>query len=102
MLKVTVSHDRTRPLSNNSGHCLETHTGSHLEVDETDSPDNTVISHSTTANSSTVFHDSTRSLTTNLGHCLEYDAGFQLQPTHLFWLGIPVVRIHYLCIKLRY
>ena len=43
---VTVSHDRNRPLSNNSGHCLETHTGSHLEVDETDSPDNTtVISH---------------------------------------------------------
>jgi hypothetical protein len=28
-----------RPLSNNSGHCSETHTGSHLEVEETDSPD---------------------------------------------------------------
>ena len=38
-----VSHDRTRPLLKNSGpgHCLETHTGSHLEVDETVSPDNT-------------------------------------------------------------
>ena len=51
-----VSHDRTRPLLKNSGpgHCLETHTGSHLEVDETDSPDNTtVISHLITANSST-------------------------------------------------
>ena len=35
----TVSHDRNRPLSKNSGHCLETHTGSHLEVEETDSPD---------------------------------------------------------------
>ena len=47
---VTVSHDRTRPLSNNSDHCLETHTRSHLEVDETDSSDNTpVISHLTTA-----------------------------------------------------
>ena len=58
---VTVCHDRTRPLSKNPGHCLETHTGSHLEVDETDSPDNTtVISHLTTANSSTAFHDSTR------------------------------------------
>jgi hypothetical protein len=34
---VTVSHDRTRPLSNNSGNCLETHTGSYLEVDETGS-----------------------------------------------------------------
>jgi hypothetical protein len=42
---VTVSHDRTQPLSNNSDHCLETHTGFHLEVDETDSADNiTVIS----------------------------------------------------------
>jgi hypothetical protein len=51
---VIVSHDRTRPLSKNAGHCLETHTRSHLEVDETDSPDNTtVISHLTTANSCT-------------------------------------------------
>jgi len=32
----TVSHDRNRPLSYNSGHCLQTHTGSHLDVDETD------------------------------------------------------------------
>ena len=40
---VTVSHDRTRPLSKKLGHCLETHTGSHLEVDETVSPDNTTI-----------------------------------------------------------
>ena len=77
---VTVSHDRTRPLSNNSGHCLESHTGSHLEFDETDSPDNTtVISHLITANSSTVFHDSTRPPSKNSGHCLENDAGSQLE-----------------------
>ena len=77
---VTVSHDRTRPLSKHSGHCLETHTGSDLEVDETDSPDNTtVISHLTTANSSTVFHDSTRPPSKNLGHCLENDTGSQLE-----------------------
>ena len=73
----TVSHDRNRPLSKNSGHCLETHTGSHLEVEETDSPDNTVISHSTIANSSTVFHYSTKPLKTNSGHCMENDAGSQ-------------------------
>mgnify|MGYP006451603675 CR=1 FL=1 len=48
---VTVSHDRNRTLSNNS------HAGSHLEVDETVSPDNTtVISHLTTANSSIRIH----------------------------------------------
>ena len=59
---------------------LETHPGSHLEVDETDSPDNTtVISHLTTANSSTVFHDSTRPPSKNLGHCLENDTGSQLE-----------------------
>ena len=76
---VTVSYDRTRPLSKNLGHCLETHTGSQLEVDETVSPDNTtVISHLTTANSSTAFHDSTRPPSKNLGHCLENDTGSQL------------------------
>jgi hypothetical protein len=49
---VTVSHDRNRPLSNNSGHYLETYTGCHSEFNETDSPDNTtVISHPITANS---------------------------------------------------
>jgi hypothetical protein len=29
-----VFHDRTRPLSKNSGHCLENHTGSHLEDED--------------------------------------------------------------------
>ena len=77
---VTVSYDRTRPLSKNLGHCLETHTGSQLEVDETVSPDNTtVISHLTTANSSIAFHDSTRPPSKNLGHCLENDTGSQLE-----------------------
>ena len=56
----TASHDRNWPLSKHSSHCLETHTGSHLEVDETDPPDNKVISHSAIVHSSTVFHDSTR------------------------------------------
>jgi len=43
----TVSHDRNRPLSKNSGHCLETHTGSHLEDEDTATTANTVISDST-------------------------------------------------------
>jgi len=47
----------TEPGHSHLGHCLETHTGSHLEVGERDSPDNTVISHLTTANSYTAFHD---------------------------------------------
>ena len=77
---VTVSYDRTRPLSKNLGHCLETHTGSHLEVDETVSPDNTtVISHLTTANSSIAFHDSTRPPSKKLSHCVENDTGSQLE-----------------------
>ena len=59
---------------------METHTGSHLEVDETVSPDNTtVISHLTTANFSIAFHDSTRPPSKNLGHCLENDTGSQLE-----------------------
>jgi hypothetical protein len=50
-----------------------------VKVDETDSPDNTtVVSHLTTANSSTVFHDSTRPPSKISGHCLENDAGSQL------------------------
>ena len=64
----------------NSGHYLETYTGCHSEFNETDSPDNTtVISHLTTANSSTVFHDSTRLPSKNPGLCLETDAGSQLE-----------------------
>ena len=96
---VTVSHDRTRPLSKKLGHCLETNAESqledvdtaksspmvrklntHLEVDETDSPDNsTVISHLTTANSSIAFHDSTRPPSKKLSHCVENDTGSQLE-----------------------
>jgi hypothetical protein len=96
---VTVSHDRTRPLSKKLGHCLETNAESqledvdtaksspmvrklntHLEVDETDSPDNsTVISHLTTANSSTTFHDTTRPPSKTSGHCLETNAESQLE-----------------------
>ena len=77
---VTVSHDRTRPLTNISGHCLETHTGSHFDVDETVSPDSTtVISTLTTANSSTAFHDSTRLPSKTSGHCFETNAEFQLE-----------------------
>ena len=59
---------------------METHTGSHLEVDETVSPDNTtVISHLTTANSSIAFHDNTRPPSKELGHCLENNTGSQLE-----------------------
>ena len=65
--------------SNSSVHCLENHTGSHLEDEGTDSPANTFISHSTIANSSTVFHGSTWPLTTNSGHCLENDARSRLE-----------------------
>ena len=61
-----------------------------MEVDETDAPYNTtvVISHPTTADSSTVSCDSTRPLTTNLGHCLENDAGSQLDDVHTATLFI--------------
>ena len=63
--------------------CLETHTGSQLEVDETISPadSTTVISNLTTANSSTAFHDSTRLPSKTSGHCFETnaDAEFQLE-----------------------
>ena len=79
---VTVSHDRTRPLTNNSGHSLETCTGPHLDGNETVSPDSTtVISNLTTANSSTAFHDSTRLPSKTSGHCFETnaDAEFQLE-----------------------
>ena len=61
--------------------CLETHTGSQLEVDETISPadSTTVISNLTTANSSTAFHDSTRLPSKTSGHCFETNAEFQLE-----------------------
>ena len=71
----TAFHDRNRPLSKNSGHCLETHTGSHLEDEDTATSANVVMSHSTSANPSTVFHDRTRPLLNNSGHCLENEAG---------------------------
>mgnify|MGYP001091081288 FL=1 len=59
---------------------METHTGSHLDVDETVSPDSTtVISNLTTANSSTAFHDSTRLPSKTSGHCFETNAEFQLE-----------------------
>ena len=77
---VNVSHDRNRPLTNNSGHCLETRMGPHLDGDETVSPDSTtVISSLTTANSSNAFHDSTRLLSKTSGHCFETNAEFQLE-----------------------
>ena len=72
--------DRTRPLTNNSGHCLETRTGPHLDGDELVSPDSaTVISNITTANSSNAFHDSTRLPSKPSGHCFETNAEFQLE-----------------------
>ena len=59
---------------------METHTGSHLDVDETVSPDSTtVISNLTAANSSTAFHDSTRLPSKTSGHCFETNAEFQLE-----------------------
>jgi len=77
---VNVSHDRTQPLTNNSGHCLETRMGPHLDGDETVSPDSTtVISSLTTANYSNAFHDSTRLLSKTSGHCFETNAEFQLE-----------------------
>ena len=77
---VTVSHDRTRPRTNHSGHCLETRTGPHLDGDETVSPDSTtVISNLTTANSSTAFHDSTQLSSKTSGHCFETNAESQLE-----------------------
>ncbi len=59
---------------------METHTGSHLDVDETVSPDSTtVISNLTAANSSTAFHDSTRLPSKTSGHCFETNAESQLE-----------------------
>ena len=58
---------------------METRTGSHLEYEDTATPANTVISHSTIVNPSTVFHDRTRPLSTNSGHCLGNDAGSHLE-----------------------
>jgi len=75
----TVFHDRTRLLSNNPGHCLKTHTGSHLKHEVTAASANMVMSHSTIVNPSTVFHDRTRPLSTNSGHCLGNDAGSHLE-----------------------
>jgi hypothetical protein len=74
-----VFHDRARPLSNNSGHCLENHTGSHLEDEDTVTSSNMLVSHSTSVNPSTVFHDGTRPILNNSGHCLENDAGSHLE-----------------------
>ena len=60
---------------------METHTGSHLDVYETVSPDSntTVISNLTTANSSTAFHDSTQLSSKTSGHCFETNAESQLE-----------------------
>ena len=58
----TVSQDRTRPLLNNSGHCLENCTGSRLEFE-----DATTSSNSTTSNPSY----RTRLILTNYSHCME-------------------------------
>ena len=75
----SVFHDRTRPLSNNACHCLETHAGSHLKDEDTATSANTVMSHSTIVNPSTVFHARSWPLSTNSGHCLENDAGSDLE-----------------------
>ena len=74
-------------------------TGSHLEVGETDSPDNTtVISHLATANSSTTLHDSTRPPSKYLGHCLKNDTGSHLEDDDTAMsstiVGIQILRIH--------
>jgi hypothetical protein len=76
---IDVNLHRINALSNNSGHCLETHTGSHLEDEDTATTANTVISDSTIVNPSTVFLDRTRPLSTNSGHCLENDARSRLE-----------------------
>ena len=57
--------DRTRSLTNNSGHCLETHTGPHIK------------SHN--CQFFYCFHDSTRLPSKTSGHCFETNAEFQLE-----------------------
>ena len=70
---VTVSHDRTRPLTNNSGHSLETCTGPHLDGNETVSPDSTTV---------------ISNLTTALKLMQNFSWRMLIQLRHLPWLGI--------------
>jgi hypothetical protein len=96
----TVFHDRTRPLSNNSGHCLEAHTGSYLEDEDTATLANWAMSHSTTVIPSTVIHDRIQPLLTNSGHCLEKRKVSNLEDEdtatslrHLIWNSITQNRL---------
>ena len=67
----TVSQYRTRPLLNNSGHCLESRTGSRSVVEDTTTSADTATSNSTNVIPSTSFHNRTRPLLANSSHCME-------------------------------
>ena len=75
----TVSHDRTRSLLNNSGHCLENRTGSRSGVEDATISANLTTSNSTNAIVSTSSHNRTRSISTNSGHSKENCTGFHLE-----------------------
>ena len=73
----TVSQDRTRPLLNNSGHCLENRTESRSGVEYATIAANLTTSNSTNAILSTSFRTRTRPISTNSGHCKENCTGSQ-------------------------
>ena len=75
----TVSQNRSRPLLNNSGHCLEKGTGSRSGVEDTTIPDTLVTSISTNAILSTSIHNRTWLISTNSSHCKKIGA--------FSWLG---------------
>ena len=75
----TVSQDWTRPLLNNSGHCLKNRTGSRSGVEDTTISANSTTSNSTNVILSTSFHNRTRSISTNSGHCKENCTGSHLE-----------------------
>ena len=75
----TVSQNRSRPLLNNSGHCLEKGTGSRSGVEDTTIPDTLVTSISTNAILSTSIHNRTRLISTNSSHCKENRTGSHLE-----------------------
>ena len=75
----TVSQYRTRPLLNNSGHCLENRTESRSGVEYATIAANLTTSNPTNAILSTSFHNRTRPISTNSGHCKENRTGSNLE-----------------------
>ena len=75
----TVSHDKTRSILNNSGHCLEKCTGSRSGIDDTTISANLITSNSTNAIFSNSIRNRTRLISTNSSHCKENRTGSYLE-----------------------